>query len=232
MPCRHHSLRSREYGHCWEHEETLIEVVMFLTTLAFLIASAFYYSGLPPSVLQAGEVLWMAGSLIFFIVSCIEMYELCASHDEPLCVLPVFYEHLAYLVSTLIFMVGTILLWSGIYGGDAAKEEKGEVAACCFLIAGSFGFLVANIWNWLSFSFVAEASDEQTNSRWACLTRSALFCATLGSVCFILGSWLFSLDVEDGCDEYLPSTELTADQAKARLESGASASMTRAQHCS
>lgn len=222
MPCRHHSLRERGYGQVALHAshgdccEILIEIIMFLATLMFAIASAFYYSGLPPVCLAAGEFLWMLGSSICFVVSVLEVIELCASSDKPICSNPTFHEQMAYLLSTLIFTIGTVLLWSGLYGGDRGKEEKGELYACWFLIAGSFGFLMANIWNWMTFSFAEEAADAGTSAQWACLTRSALFCATLGSVFFILGAWLFSLDVEDGCDEYVPKKLLNANQQKAQ----------------
>jgi len=222
MPCRHHSLRTREYGSVALHSshgdgcEIIIEIIMFLATVMFVAASALYYSGLPPACLIVAELLWMIGSLIFFVVSVVELCELCGSSEKPILSVPVFHEQMAYLVSTLVFTIGTVLLWSGLYGGNAANEEKGEMSSCFFLIAGSFGFLVANIWNWMTLTFSEEASDGETNSTWACLTRAALLCATLGSVFFILGSWLFSLDVEDGCDEYLPAQLLTANQTKAR----------------
>jgi len=223
MPCRHHGLRVKEYGGVALHPshgnvcEVIIEVVMFLATVMFVVASAAYYSGLPPIWLQAGEFLWMIGSIIFTAVAFLEIFELCASSDGPICSVPVFHEQLAYLLSIVVFTTGTVLLWSGLYGGDRVKEEKGELVACWFLISGSFGFLVANIWNWISFSFAENAADDaDTSSKWGCLTRTALFCATLGSVFFILGSWLFSLDVEDGCDEYIPQSLLTANQTKAR----------------
>merc|ERR1719453_144337 len=178
MPCRHHSLRSRSYGQVALHPshgdccEICIEIIMFLATAMFVVASAFYYSGLPAICLNIGEVLWMIGSLIFFVVSVIELIELCANAKGAICSVPIFHEQMVYLLSTLVFTIGTVLLWSGLYGGDTGKEEKGELLACWFLIAGSFGFLIANIWNWMTFSFASEAAGEDDNTSASCLTRS------------------------------------------------------------
>jgi len=227
MPCRHHSLRSRSYAQVALHPghgeclEIALDTIMFLATVMYLLASAFFYSGLPASFLALGELLWMIGSLIFLVVAILELIELCGSRcDKTICQNPVLYEQLVHVFSTLVFTTGTVLLWSGFYGGNRVAEEKGELNACYCLIVGSFGFLVSTIWNWMSFSFADEAEDGldggDIDCKGPCITRSALFCASLGSVCFILGSWLFSLDVEDGCDEYLPPSLLTAQQTKTR----------------
>jgi len=193
--------------------EVVIEVVMLLASFMFVFGSMCFFSGLPFQVLEVGELLFIVASLIYTSVAVLELYELCqTTKASSVCQDSTFHEQNAYLISATIFTAGTILFWPSIYRGNKVAEEKGEgVAAWCFII-GSMGFVIASFWNALSLSDNAD-EDEEGGAVWRRVTKVALFFSILGGVLFTTGSYLYTLDQEEGCDPFIP-TNLTAGGAR------------------
>jgi len=214
MPARHHSARAREYGEVALHPshgimcEVAIEGVMLCASIMFLVGSCCFFGGEPFQVLQLGEILYMAASFIYVGVGFLEMYELCQfGNSGSMLKNSTFHEQMAYVVSAIIFTAGTVLYWPGIYGTDVATEAIGELAACWCFVIGSFGFVVAGFWNALSLADEAAGGDDEGGVIWMRLTRLGLFFSLLGGVFFTIGSYLYTLDTEEGCQEYLPESK-------------------------
>lgn len=224
MPGRHHSHRAREYGEVVLHPhhgvlcEVIIELVMLLSSIMFVLGSMCFFSGLPFQVLEIGELLFMVSSAVYVAVGILEMYEMCQSKGESLFSNSEFHEQTAYLISAIVFAAGTVLFWPTIYRGDKAAEEKGEtIAAWCF-VTGSLGFVIAGFWNALSLADSA-AEDEEAGPVWRHLTKTALFCNILGGMMFVTGSYLYTLDTEESCDPFVPTTNVTGQAVQTKNSS-------------
>lgn len=216
MPSRHHSLRAREYGEVALHPthgllcEVLIESVMLMASCMFVCGSLCFFSGLPFQVLEVGELMFMVASMVYVVVGLLEMFELCKSSaqtHESVFSNSSFHEQMAYLISAIIFMTGTLLFWPRLYRGNKAAEETGQtIASRCFVV-GSFGFVCAGIWNALSMADSSKEEEAEGGKCWARLTKASLFTSITGAMFFVTGSYLYTLDQQGGCDEFVPSLQ-------------------------
>lgn len=213
MPSRHHSIRAREYGEVVLHPhhgllcEVLIEGLMLSACLMFVVGSLCFFGGEPFQVLEIGEMLFIVASLIYVGVGCLEMHELFVANGSNVWSDSTFHEQLAYLISASIFTAGTILFWPNIYKlwNVPQWEEAGtSLAAWCFVI-GSMGFVIASFWNALSLADSAEEDAAEGGKTWMRLTKMALFFSIMGGVFFVVGSYLYTLDAEQGCKRQRPS---------------------------
>lgn len=226
MPSRHHSIRAREYGEVVLHPhhglliEVTIEVVMLAASLMFVFGSLCFFGGEPFQVLEIGELLFIVASLIYVGVGMLEMYELCVANGGNVWVDSTFHEQMTYLVSATIFMFGTILFWPNIYRNHPEWKDRGEaVAAWCFVI-GSSGFVIASFWNALSLADTAEEDAEGGGKAWTRITNAALFFSLMGGMFFVTGSYLYTLDMEEGCSAYSPQPASDAGDTSTKTESG------------
>jgi hypothetical protein len=202
--------RARTYGNVTlepHHSlcvEVGIELVMLAASCMFIGGSLCFFSGEPFQVLEIGEILFMIASGIYVAVGMLEMCEMCmAEHEDSVFTSSSFQEQITYLISAIIFAIGSVLYWPGIYGVHKNAEKLGEdIAAWCFVI-GSMGFVIASFWNAVQLS---EHPEDLTDggTTWRRLTKMGLFCSIMGGVLFVTGSYLFSLDVEEGCASYDP----------------------------
>jgi len=187
--------------------EVTIEVVMLAASFMFILGSLCFFEGEPFQVLEIGEILFMVASAVYVVVGALEMCEMCYNAkftpDEAVWKSSAFHEQLTYLISAMIFLVGCVLYWPGLYGEDKATEALGMfTAAWCFII-GSLGFVVASFWNAMQMAEHPDVSDVYGDS-WRRLTKTALFFSIMGGVLFVTGSYLFSLDAEQGCADHTP----------------------------
>lgn len=215
MPGLKHSgkndARAREYGqvavtpHHTIWCEVIIEGTMLAAGVMFILGSLCFFEGLPFQVLEVGEILFIVASFIYVGIGLLEMWEMCNTQqpdDEEEDVIiaaceSAFHEQMAYLISAIVFAAGTVLYWPGIYRNNKdAAAIGGTVASWCFIL-GSLGFVVASFWNAVQ---LAEHPEGMDNPTWRRLTKMALFFSIMGGVLFVTGSYLFSLNVEGGCE--------------------------------
>lgn len=196
--------------------EFIIEGVMLAASLMFVFGSLCFFGGEPFQILEIGEILFIIASVIYVIVGILEMHELCASVGSGVIRNSIFHEQMAYLVAATIFMAGTVLFWPNIYKNNPEWEELGtKVAAWCFVV-GSTGFVIASFWNALSLADIAGSNPageavegSKTLTR---LTNAALFCSLMGGMFFVTGSYLYTLDVEEGCAPDIPLNVTSGSQ--------------------
>jgi len=144
-------------------------------------------------------------------------YGLVAGNSE-------FCENAAYLVSAIVFTVGTVLFWPGIYGENESAAFTGEAIASWCFIYGSLGFVVAS---WLSSLNVSLAHYTEElklpNARLIyTLSAWALFCSIIGGVYFVTGSWLYRPDLKNNCKswEWLEDAKVKQAWCRSTLVSG------------
>jgi len=208
MPSRHHSARPREYGVVALHPhhgivlEAAIEFLMFGASVMFVIGSVCFFSSMTEQVLQWGMVLFIIASGVYVGVAVLEAHEMWSAHSSNLAESSAFHEQIAYLVSAIIFTIGTVLYWPHIYNDNDTVALYGEaISRWCFML-GSLGFVIASFWNAVSLADVLH--EDHATKLWHNLTKAALFFSIMGGVFFVTGSYLYFINIEDGCSQYWP----------------------------
>lgn len=210
MPTRHSVARKRffhfpcggspEHGHV---VETVLEGLGVLSSIMFIAGSCCFMGGLPVEVTETGNMLFIMASLIYVVIAVHTLGEIHYSQGHGIVGNAEHYEGLAYLISAVVFSVGCILYWPGIYGaGRAERAFVGEeVAAICFIV-GSLGFVIAAWLNSLSLSREELTRQGLNNAELIHRVSAwALFFSLMGGVAFTTGSWLYQPGLDDDCEE-------------------------------
>lgn len=193
-----------EHGHWMEH---LIAIVAIVVNVSFIIGSYFFYSGLAPIFLWLGDWIFIIGSFVMVLASLHAIHESHAiSHLEEFTSRRSlsntkmrkerneFLENMFYLIAGVIFFIGSIFFMPGIYGDHEELEETFQRIGSYLFITGSFGFVLATY-----FSAIGMAADPNHQSfgegsiKMKChyLHVFGLMFAQIGSVCFVVGSFLY-----------------------------------------
>lgn len=177
--------------------EVTMEATFVFAAILFIIGSICFFSFQPVLVLEVGEILFMVASSFYLLIGIIEIIQMCQESSDGVLSNTAFHEQMAYLLSAVIFTTGTVLYWPNLFQDPGVAKNAEQVACWCFVI-GSLGFVIAGFWNAVSLHPVDEEHGE--GQCWHRLTKSALFFSLLGGVFFVTGSYLYTLDVEEGCN--------------------------------
>lgn len=190
-----------EHGHFMEY---LVAWLGVAVNVGFIIGSVCFLSRWPIAVIFFGDWFFVIGSLVGV---CLSIHAIHESHalarfsemmqltgNENRLLRNEFMEQLNFLVSGIVFFIGSLLYMPGIYGPNQEMKELGaQLGAYCF-IAGSMGFVMATFFAAIGMAADPNHQNLQPGSvKTYChyLHIMGLACSQLGSVFFVTGSVLY-----------------------------------------
>jgi len=213
---RHHTNRKRIFhwicepgkpvhGHAFEF---FLEGIILLAACMFVVGSYCFLSE-SSRVVEAGDILYIVASLIYTCVSLYSMREYFQAQYHLTMAERVeddmeFLEHVCYVVSCLVFTVGTVLYWPHLYGDNEVKKLRGEYAASWCFISGSFGFVVASFFNAVGMTLSKTSLHVPGIVARRCywLSVFSLFFSLMGGVLFVVGSYLYRPEFDTHCKDF------------------------------
>lgn len=193
-----------------------MSITNIFVQLGFLWGSYLFLSS-DTADLKFGDELFIFGSVITFAFALFGLIESRAHWAN-------YYEaeredRIEFLESTMfffagvVFLVGSIFFWPGIYDwwyeGEALTvihdmEISGESHGARCFIAGSTLFLVATMFNAIGLGMNKEEAEKNPVSvATHYIHVAALMCSQFGSVLFVAGSFMYRpVGPEGGCSEY------------------------------
>lgn len=209
MP-RHVTSRARTYSYDLgeprhgTNAELAWEVLLFVACAMFVFGSICFFDGLPGIYFKIGSAQFIVASLIYVAAAGAHMQELFHAKGDEAVTESEFLEQLAYLVSAVVFAVGTILFDERIYFGNEHAAETGELVAAWSFFFGSMGFGIATFFNAVTMSKGKMLADFPTSVAQLCyrLTVMCLFCCLMGSLLFTTGSYLYQPNLSGGCKDW------------------------------
>jgi len=181
------------------------EGILIGASVTFVWGSFCFHPGWTENY-ELGCVLFIVGSLVFLGKSVVNMYELLTHHgvetiSEEMAHFAEFCEHICYVASCLLFVVGSILFWPGVYGDSEENKLTGETIAVWTFIIGSLGFAVASFFNaiLLSKTDTFQALPGEIGRRCYQLACWTLLCSQLGALLFVTGSFMYHPGYNNHC---------------------------------
>jgi len=192
--------RHPQHGHFCEY---LFDIISIAINVLFVVGSACFFDDRPLWVTYVGDWLFIVGSVITFVLAAWAAYEswlarhagssndsACQGQNQDDLV-----ENLFNCAASLIFAAGCVLFMPGIYSTRLGELRGHEAGAWCFIL-GSFGFVMSSYWNALSMAaergrFGVGEGGSAAGAIVSRITSVALCCNLLGSVFFVVGSFLY-----------------------------------------
>jgi len=223
MPPVHAAQRPRFFNLCLTGAEPqhghFLEYIMSVTNIcvqiAFLYGSYLFLSSTEAD-LAFGDTLFIIGSVITFVFAAYNLVEsrahwmhyASAEREDRI----EFWETTMFFFAGLVFLVGSIFFWPGIYdwwydGIDQslinAYEEEGEAHGAKCFIAGSVMFLIASMFNGIGLGMNKnEAEENPVSVVTHYIHIVALLASQLGSVLFVAGSVMYRPILGGACAEF------------------------------
>lgn len=196
-------------GSCERKVVYVNETIMILAGLTFVWGSVCFYPG-PFEDYQGGCILFIIGSAVYLFKSVQNMMKQVRKHGwrrihKDIEHYAEFSENVCYVAACLIFCIGCVLFWPGIYQGNETNKLRGEIiAAWCFII-GSLGFVIASFFNaiLLSRTDTFKALPGAIGKKCYILGCYSLLCSQLGAVLFVSGSFMYRPGYNTHCDRNL-----------------------------
>jgi len=190
-----------QHGHFLEYAMSVINI---LVQVGFLWGSYLFLSSDEAS-LKLGDCMFIAGSVITFVFALYALIEsrahwknyANAEREDRI----EFWESTMFFFAGLVFLVGSIFYWPGIYtwwyAGEAESyinemEEGGEAHGARCFVGGSVLFLIASLFNGIGLGMNKE--ENELNPMMTVVHYihiAALFNSQMGSVLFVAGSWMY-----------------------------------------
>jgi len=213
-----------QHGHFLEYG---MSVTNILVQVGFTWGSYLFLSS-NPTDLRIGDCLFIAGSVITFMFALFSLIESRkhwenykqAEREDRI----EFWESSLFFFAGLVFLVGSLFYWPGIYGwwysGEdesfiSSMEESGEGHGAGCFVAGSVLFLMASMFNGIGLGMNKEENEQNDMARMVhYIHLGALICSQMGSVLFVAGSWMYRPIGGSGCPDFDPRYEGEAQEGE------------------
>lgn len=194
-------------GHVMEHAMGIANI---LIQVGFIYGSWCFYSGHSTDTVEIGDSIFLLGSAFTLVTCCHSLYEskfrvsqfVRAAYVEnteeeeardEAC------ENVMFILAAVFFAGGGFCYWPTLTE-NMSGEDAEYVYACgaWFFCAGSMGFLLAAYFNAVGMSACA-GSVRMTRKDWHIhyIKHTALLASILGSVAFLMGSYLYRPDLSN-----------------------------------
>jgi len=207
-----------QHGHFLEYAMSITNIMV---QVGFVWGSYLFLSS-DPIDLKFGDTLFIIGSVITFLFAGFNLAESRAhwanyreaEREDRI----EFWEATMFFFAGLVFLVGSIFYWPGIYdwwyaadleeGGRGETyvhdmEESGEAHGARCFIGGSVLFLIATMFNGIGLGMnKKEAEKNPVSVVTHYLHLAALFNSQMGSVLFVAGSWMYRPIIGGACPDY------------------------------
>lgn len=179
------------------------ELLFVFAGVLFVVGSLFFVKG-PVHHVRFGDSLYLIGTFIFFGKSLHSLFGQVSEHGGTLFqerhLLAECMENVFYNVSAVVFIIGCVLYWPGLFQSHE-MQLKAEIYAVAFFIFGSLGFVIASYCNAVLLSrgrmFKSIPKHGQLVYNLAFI---ALLCAQIGGVLFVSGSFMFRPGFRNHCN--------------------------------
>jgi len=183
-----------------------MSVINILVQVGFLWGSILFLSS-DEENLKTGDILFIIGSVITFVFAAYNLIESRnhwmnywdAEREDRI----EFVEVSMFFLAGLVFMVGSLFYWPGIYlswCGEACTETQindmefaGESWGAFLFVMGSLMFVTASMFNAVGLGMNKDEADTDnpTSVTVHYIHVAALMASQLGSTCFVVGSFLY-----------------------------------------
>jgi len=194
------------HGHVFSY---VMNIMTIVGAVLFIWGSTCFWGD--SDSLARGDVLYVIGSFIYLFQSLYLIAEVCHNsrtmkirqHLEIL-------ENLSYVIACIIFTIGTVFFWPGLFP-DEKQEKLMESAGADLFIVGSLLFVAAAAFNSLTLQQDkvvkelchgcedADVVNAAINS--FRLSAVALFACLFGGVLFVTGSYMFRPEYGKSCKD-------------------------------
>lgn len=197
--------------------EYIVAIINVCINLAFLWGSVLFLASSKDQWYSIGidnyylgDVLFIVGSAATGIVCAKGLYETMDEKGE-------FMEHMMnrverneifeaalFVLAAIIFTIGSIIYYPGWNYDSTEDKEWWESTGACMFIAGSFCFVLAAFFNGYGKSQYDHTMSAKREFPTYVLKKYGLLCIVVGSVFFVVGSYLYRPGFHKGCN-----TEMT-----------------------
>jgi len=205
----------QHHAHCpdtttVEYVQAIINCVVNLGFLwgsvLFLKSSKGQWYSLGLNNYLVGDILFIVCSIIVGIICGKALYETMDEKGELMEHMMnrvernEIFESALFVIAAIIFTIGSIIYYPYWDFGSPENKEWWESWGACSFIAGSFCFVLAGFFNGYGKSQFDHTMSTKREFPTYILKKYGLLCVVLGSVFFVVGSYLYRPGFHKGCN--------------------------------